>query len=382
MPGKDENTANIVHLPLGERAYDIRIEEGLLARLGSHIAPLLKNKRIFIVTETTVASFYETKISASLQAAGIEQHWFRLPPGESTKSIRIFESLLNDILGTGIDRTDVILALGGGVIGDLAGFTAASILRGIRFIQVPTTLLSQVDSSVGGKTGINSPHGKNLIGAFHQPLAVFIDPSVLSTLPKRELQAGYAEVVKYGLINDPAFFNRLIENGPALLGIEASNQQMALQIKAIKTSCEAKARVVVVDEHETGQRALLNLGHTFGHALEAECGYGSTLLHGEGVAIGMVMALDLSARMGLATTQERDQLINHLKAVGMKWSAAEIAQDLDAETLLSHMSKDKKMEAGRIGFILGGIGKAAMHRDVDLDLVLAVLHDSVNGVQA
>lgn len=374
-----DETQNIVHLPLGDRSYDIHIAGGLLDDIGLHIAPLLKNKRIFIVTETTVAGLYESKVSAALERAGIEQHWFHLSPGESTKSFSVFEKLVNDLLGTGIERKDVVLALGGGVIGDLAGYAAASILRGINFIQIPTTLLSQVDSSVGGKTGINSPHGKNLIGAFHQPLGVFIDPNVLSTLPKRELQAGYAEVLKYGLIDDPEFLNWLLANGKTLLGDEASNSQMETQIYAIKTSCEAKARVVAEDELEGGKRALLNLGHTFGHALEAECGYDGTLLHGEGVAIGMVMALDLSYRMGIAPKQDRDTLVCHLKEVGMKWSASDIGVPLDAKTLVSHMAKDKKAEAGSIGFILGGIGQAAVHRGVDLTLVEAVLQDSIEG---
>ncbi|MEX0300098.1 MAG: 3-dehydroquinate synthase [Kordiimonas sp.] len=371
---------SIVHLPLGDRSYDITIQEGLLDTLGDYVAPLLKNKRAFIVTEQNVADIYENKVTAALTTAGIEQQWFRLTPGERTKSFSVFEKLTNDLLETGIERSDVVIALGGGVIGDLAGFASASILRGINFIQIPTTLLSQVDSSVGGKTGINSPHGKNLIGAFHQPLAVLIDPNVLNTLPKRELQAGYAEVLKYGLIDSPDFFDWLIENGPTLLGEKASNNQIDLQIHAIKTSCEAKARVVAEDEQENGRRALLNLGHTFGHALEAECGYDGRLLHGEGVAIGMVMALDLSARMGIADKSDRDRLVTHLKSAGMKWSAAEIGVTLDAKTLVSHMAKDKKAEAGSIGFILGGIGKAAMHRGVDLDLVEAVMHDSIQGV--
>ncbi len=377
-----KETANIVHLPLGDRSYDITIQEGIMDTLGDYVTPLLKNKRVFIVTESNVAALYENKVSTSLTASGITQHWFHLTPGENTKSFAVFEKLTNDLLGTGIERTDVILALGGGVIGDLAGFAAASILRGINFIQIPTTLLSQVDSSVGGKTGINSPHGKNLVGAFHQPLAVLIDPNVLGTLPKRELQAGYAEVLKYGLIDDASFFDWLIENGPTLLGNTPSNGQMAAQIHAIKTSCEAKARIVAEDEHESGKRALLNLGHTFGHALEAECGYDGTLLHGEGVAIGMVMALDLSTRLGIAQKTDRDRLVAHLKATGLKWSAAEIGVDLDAKKLVSHMAKDKKAEAGSIGFILGGIGKAAMHRGVELDLVEAVMHDSIEGILA
>jgi len=368
-----------VHLPLGDRSYDILIGGGLMDRLEDFLAPLVGKARLFVISEETVSALYESKVKAALARGGFDGSWFTLQPGESSKSFASFEALLNELLDTGIERSDIILALGGGVIGDLAGFVAASVLRGIEFIQIPTTLLAQVDSSVGGKTGINTPFGKNLVGAFHQPKGVLIDPNVLSTLPIRELQAGYAEVLKYGLIDDPAFFNWLEENGAELLGTKAGNRQLELQIHAIKTSCEAKARVVVEDEREAGRRALLNLGHTFGHALEAECGYDGTLLHGEGVAIGMVMALDLSVRMGIAEASERDRLINHLKAVSMMWSAAEIQQELDTKKLLSHMAKDKKAEAGKIGFILGGIGKAAMHRSVDLDLVEAVLHDSVSG---
>lgn len=368
-----------VHLPLGDRSYDIVIGGGLMDQLEDFLAPLVGKARLFVISEETVSALYENKVKAALARGGFDGSWFTLQPGESSKSFASFEALLNELLDTGIERSDIILALGGGVIGDLAGFVAASVLRGIDFIQIPTTLLAQVDSSVGGKTGINTPFGKNLVGAFHQPKGVLIDPNVLSTLPLRELQAGYAEVLKYGLIDDPAFFNWLEENGAELLGAKAGNSQLELQIHAIKTSCEAKARVVMEDERETGRRALLNLGHTFGHALEAECGYDGTLLHGEGVAIGMVMALDLSVRMGIAEASERDRLINHLKSVGMMWSAAEIEQELDAKQLLSHMAKDKKAEAGKVGFILGGIGKAAMHRGVDLDLVEAVLHDSVSG---
>lgn len=368
-----------VHLPLGERSYDIVIKGGLLDELEVHLKPLLNGSRVFVVTEETVASHYRQKVEAALKRGNITAHWFCLQPGESSKSFGVFETLINDMLGTGIERKDIILALGGGVIGDLAGYAAASILRGIDFIQIPTTLLAQVDSSVGGKTGINSPHGKNLIGAFHQPLGVLIDPYVLSTLPKRELQAGYAEVVKYGLIDDPEFFMWLQKNGPTLMGMGDSNRQLETQIAAIKTSCEAKARIVAEDERESGKRALLNLGHTFGHALEAECKYDGTLLHGEGVAIGMVMALDLSQKLGLADKSERDTLIAHWKAIGMKWAAADIDRPLDADKLLSHMAKDKKAEAGTVGFILGGIGKAAMHRGIDTDLVKSVLQASILG---
>lgn len=369
-----------VHLPLGERSYDIVIEGGILDRLEDYLAPIVGKSRLFVITEDNVAALYETKVKAALKRGGFDGHWLTLEPGESSKSFATFEALTNELLDIGIERSDIIIALGGGVIGDLAGFAAASVLRGIDFIQIPTTLLSQVDSSVGGKTGINTPFGKNLLGAFHQPKAVLIDPNVLSTLPKRELLAGYAEVVKYGLIDDPGFFDWLEANGARLLGQEAGNQQLALQIEAIRKSCKAKARVVAEDEREAGKRALLNLGHTFGHALEAECGYDGTLLHGEAVAIGMVMALDLSVRMGLAAKIDRDRLVKHWKAIGMKRSAADIGIEFEPKKLVAHMAKDKKAEAGSVGFILGPIGGAAMHRGVELDLVEAVLHDSINGV--
>lgn len=382
---KNQQTDNgaIVHLPLGGRSYDIHIKDGILDTLENYLQSVVPpSSNLFVITETIVASLYEEKVQTALNRGGYNSSWFTVEPGENSKRFPIFEGLVNNLLEAGISRNDMIVALGGGVIGDLAGFAAASVLRGVNFIQVPTTLLSQVDSSVGGKTGINTPSGKNLLGAFHQPKSVLIDPNVLSTLPERELQAGYAEIIKYGLIDDPEFFEWLEENGAELLGIIPSNRQRMLQITAIQKSCEAKARVVAADERESGKRALLNLGHTFGHALEAECGYDSTLLHGEGVAIGMVMALDLSARMQLTSASERDRLVAHLKDVGMKWCAKQIGVPLEARKLLSHMAKDKKVEAGSIGFILGPIGKASMHRGVDLDLVEAVLHDSVMGVLA
>ena len=366
-----------IHLPLGDRSYDILIGGGILDRLEEYLAPIVGTARLFVVTEENVSALYESKVKAALARGGFGGSWFTLTPGESSKSFASFEALTNELLDTGVERSDIILALGGGVIGDLAGFAAASILRGIDFIQIPTTLLSQVDSSVGGKTGINTPFGKNLVGAFHQPKAVLIDPNVLSTLPLRELQAGYAEILKYGLIDDADFFSWLEENGAVLLGTAEGNRRLETLIHAIKTSCEAKARVVAEDERESGRRALLNLGHTFGHALEAECGYDGTLLHGEAVGIGMVMALDLSVRLGLAEAADLDRLKVHLKSVGMMGSAAEIGINFDAEQLLENMTRDKKSQGGNIGFILGGIGKAAMHRGVDLGLVLAVMQDSI-----
>jgi 3-dehydroquinate synthase len=372
----------IIHLPLGDRSYDITLGAGTLDRLEEFLAPLVGQARLFVITEETVSALFEQKVKAALARGGFTGNWFSLAPGEGSKSFASFEALTNELLDTGIERTDIILALGGGVIGDLAGFAAASLLRGIDFIQIPTTLLAQVDSSVGGKTGINTPHGKNLIGAFHQPKAVLIDPAVLASLPIRDLKAGYAEVLKYALIDDPDFFIWLEENGQLLLASKDGARQLSARLYAIKTSVEAKARIVADDEREAGKRALLNLGHTFGHALEAECGYDGTLLHGEGVAIGMVMALDLSVRLGIARSADLDRVITHLKGVGMMWSAADIGLEFTADALLAHMSKDKKSKAGDIGFILGGIGTAVMRRGVDLNLVRAVLDDSICGKRA
>ncbi len=366
-----------VSVTLGERSYDILIEPGLLGSVGDLLKPFLKNRRVFVISEKNVVDHHSDLLKSGLSANGIEDHWFVLEPGESSKRFAVLERLVDDILGTGIERTDVILAFGGGVIGDLAGFAASTILRGIDFVQIPTTLLSQVDSSVGGKTGINTPLGKNLVGAFYQPKAVFIDTNTLNTLPRRELLAGYAEVVKYGVIDDPEFFAWLEANGAGIVSEAHDTEAQSLRAEAIAHSCRAKARVVAEDEREVGKRALLNLGHTFGHALEAECGYSGKLLHGEAVAIGMVMALDASVRLGFASQQEYDRVRHHFDGVGMKTSAAEVGLSCSADDLLAHMSKDKKVEAGTIGFILGGIGSAGMHRGVDLEIIKSVLHDSL-----
>lgn len=365
-----------VSVDLGERSYDIVIGDGLIPELGALIGPHLSQSRVFVVTEETVHKFHGQAVEDALSASGIECKWFILPPGESTKSYAHFEKLTGDLLDAGIERKDCLLALGGGVIGDLTGFAAASILRGVSFIQVPTTLLSQVDSSVGGKTGINTPYGKNLVGAFYQPKMVVIDVATLSTLPKRELLAGYAEVVKYGLIDDPNFYEWLEQYGPDIVRDEENETVSALRIQAVQHSCEAKARIVAEDERETGKRALLNLGHTFGHALEAECGYDGSLLHGEAVAIGMVMALDVSVQLEMASLQNKVRVMRHFEQVGMRTTAAETAKNMDAEILLQHMFKDKKVEAGTIGFILGDIGAAQMVRGVDLDIVRGVLAKS------
>ncbi len=363
-----------VPVDLGDRAYDIQIGVGIMAQMGTLVVPVLRSKRAIIITDENVAPLYLDAAQKSLADAGIKSDAIILPAGEATKSFANFEALANRLLELGTERKDTLIALGGGVIGDITGFAAAVLRRGMDFIQVPTSLLAQVDSSVGGKTGINTAFGKNLIGAFHQPKMVVIDLQVLDTLPARELQAGYAEVVKYGLIDDPDFFSWLEENGARLWAGDRDAQAVA-----VAKSCEAKARIVAEDEYEAGKRALLNLGHTFGHALEAECGYDGTLLHGEGVAIGMAMALDTSARMGLAPTADLMRYIAHLKSVNMMATASQIGKSLDADTLLAHMSQDKKVDAGEIVFILGPIGGAATHKGVDLNIIKAVLQDSIDG---
>ncbi len=363
-----------VPVALGDRSYDIHIGDGLLADLGTLIAPVLRQKRVTVITDDNVASLHLAAAMAALTQAGIDAQKLILPAGEATKSYSQFTDLCDRLLELGVERKDTLIALGGGVIGDITGFAAAVLRRGIDFIQVPTSLLAQVDSSVGGKTGINTSFGKNLVGAFHQPRMVLIDLSLLDTLPARELQAGYAEVVKYGMIDDPGFFRWLEENGA-----KVRMGDRAAQAYAIAHSCEAKARIVAEDEFESGKRALLNLGHTFGHALEAECGYDGTLLHGEGVAIGMAMALDLSVKMGIAEDSDLDRYHTHLKTVNMKAYASQIDQALDADKLLSHMAQDKKVDGGDIVFVLGPIGGAAMHKGVDRRLVTAVLQDSIDG---
>ncbi len=327
------------------------------------------------MTDANVGPLHLDSLNAAMVEAGIAPAPpITLPAGEKTKDFAHFQGLMDGILGRGIERSTVLLALGGGVIGDITGFAAASALRGIDFIQVPTTLLSQVDSSVGGKTGINSPHGKNLIGAFHQPRLVIADTATLDTLPRREVLAGYAEVVKYGLIRLPDFFAWLEENGAGVIDGDSAARR-----HAVTTSCRAKADIVGVDERESGDRALLNLGHTFGHALEAATGFGQTLLHGEGVAIGMVMAFDLSVALGLCPAADARRARAHLAAVGLPVRAADVAGVAwDVDGLVRSMAKDKKVQDGRITFILAqGIGQAFTRRDVDAAAVRAVLAESV-----
>ncbi len=363
-----------VPVALGERSYDILIGETLLDRAGELIAKAVKPRRAIVVSDEAVAPLYMDRLQASLAAAGIGTGEVVVAAGEGSKEFQSFGRLLDGILSQRPDRGVILIALGGGVVGDLTGFAAAVLLRGLDFVQIPTTLLAQVDSSVGGKTGINSPYGKNLIGAFHQPRLVLADVGLLDTLSARELRAGYAEVVKYGLIDDADFFAWLERHGPALL-----EGDRALRAEAVAVSCCAKARIVAQDEREGGVRALLNLGHTFGHALEAETGYGSALLHGEAVAIGMVMAFEMSVAMGLCPAADLARLRRHYEATDLPGDARRVGQRrFDSATLVGHMMHDKKTRDGRLTFILArGIGRSFIASDVPADTVRAALDASL-----
>jgi 3-dehydroquinate synthase len=363
-----------VRVALAERSYDITIGEDILAETGKLIAPLLKRPLVAIVTDENVAHAHLATLESSLAAFGIRSSVITLPPGESTKSYTHLAGLCDSLLAAGIERSDRIIAFGGGVIGDLTGFAAAILRRGVGFIQIPTSLLAQVDSSVGGKTGINSRHGKNLIGAFHQPLAVIADTSLLDTLPRRELAAGYAEVAKYGLLGDAPFFEWLEGNAPRIFGGDS-----AARIEAVRTSCAAKARIVAEDETETGVRALLNLGHTFGHALEAATGYSNRLLHGEAISIGMVQAFRFSERLGLCPPQTSGRVAHHLAGVGLPVHTSAIPGDLPGpDALAAIMRQDKKAKAGKLTFILTkGIGEAFVANDVPEQDVIAFLEDDL-----
>ena len=374
-----ETAAFAVHVPLGARAYDIRIGAGLLGRAGAEIAPLLARPRVAILTEERVAGLHLPALEAALAAAGIDHVALALPPGEATKGWAQLERAVEWLLAERVERRDVVVALGGGVIGDLAGFAAAILRRGVRFVQVPTTLLAQVDSSVGGKTGINSPHGKNLIGAFHQPALVLADTALLDTLPPRDLRAGYAEVVKYAALGDAAFFGWLEAQGPALAAGDAEARALA-----VRRSCEMKAEIVVRDETERGDRALLNLGHTFGHALEAATGYSGRLLHGEGVAVGMGLAAQLSARLGLCPPEVPARLVAHLRAMEMPARLSDIPGALpDADGLMALMAQDKKVEAGRARFVLlRRLGEAVVSADVPPESVRALLAEELAAARA
>lgn len=368
-------TRETVRVELGERSYDIVIGPGLLADAGVQIAPLLRRPRVAVVSDETVAALHGAALKAGLGAAEIDANFLALPAGEATKCWAQLERVVEWLLDQRVERDDVVVAFGGGVIGDLAGFAAAILRRGVRFVQIPTTLLAQVDSSVGGKTGINSPSGKNLVGAFAQPSLVLADVAVLGTLGARDYLAGYAEVAKYGLLGDAAFFEWLEKNAA-----DAAAGDVDKRIAAVRRSCEMKARIVARDEQERGDRALLNLGHTFGHALEAATGYSDRLLHGEGVSIGCALAFEVSARLGLCSQEVPSRVRAHFAALGMKTDLSDIPGDLpDAAGLIDLMRQDKKVRDGALTFILArDIGEAFVTRDVDLDVVRAVLSEGLS----
>ena len=359
-----------VRVNLANRSYDIAIGEGLIGNAGATIGAFTKRKFVAVVTDTNVSQFHLHSLQNSLAANGIAFAVIVLPAGEATKGYKHLAELCDGLLAAGVERKDVVVALGGGVIGDLTGFASAILRRGVNFIQIPTSLLAQVDSSVGGKTGINSPHGKNLIGAFHQPVAVIADLNVLKTLPKRQLAAGYAEVAKYGLLGDAKFFHWLEQNVDAIMLGDASTTAYA-----VKHSCEMKARIVAEDETETGVRALLNLGHTFGHALESATGYSDRLLHGEAVAIGMVQAFGFSATLGHCAKDLSAKVAAHLKRAGLPTHAHEISGSLPpAADLLKLMYQDKKAESGKLTFILAkDVGDTFIAKGVDETKVLEFL---------
>ena len=362
-----------VHVSLGDRSYDILIGSGLLARAGEEIAMRLPGIRAAVVTDENLAQLHLPSLLSALEAAGITATPVVVAAGEKSKGFATLETVTNEILKARLERGDAVIALGGGVIGDLAGFVAGIVRRGMNFIQIPTSLLAQVDSSVGGKTGINTGYGKNLVGVFNQPQLVLADTDILDTLSKREFSAGYAEVAKYGLIDQPEFFEWLENNWQDVFAGGAARQQ------AIATSCRAKAAVVARDERETGDRALLNLGHTFGHALETATNYDSSrLVHGEAVAIGMVLAHQFSARLGLISEDTAARVEAHLKAVGLPVSMKEIAGLPSADVLMSYIAQDKKVSRGSLTFILTrGLGQSFIAKDVSAADVQAFLQEKL-----
>ncbi len=351
---------------LAGRAYDVLVGDDVLDVAGRLIAPFQSRGRTAVISDETVWALHGARLTASLTKAGIEALPILMPPGEQTKSFAGLEDVSDQLLSLSLDRGDLITAFGGGVVGDLAGFAAAIYKRGIDFIQIPTTLLAQVDSSVGGKTAIDTPRGKNLVGAFHQPRLVLADLGVLNTLPDREMRAGYAEIIKYGLLGDLGFFEWLEVNGAAVLAREPS----ALA-HAVARSIEMKAEIVAEDEREQGRRALLNLGHTFGHALEAETGYGEALLHGEAVGVGMALAFRFSASQGLIPGQDAQRATRAIAASGLPTCLGELTgHPFDAARLVDHMAQDKKAEGGRLTFILARtLGEAFVAKDVDASAV-------------
>jgi 3-dehydroquinate synthase len=354
---------------LGARSYDIHVGPGVLTQSGALLKPFARGP-VPVVTDKNVAALHLESFLGFLRGAGIDARPIILDAGEATKSFAWLEKLTDELLMSGVDRSGLVIAFGGGMVGDLTGFAAAIVKRGIAFAQIPTTLLAQVDSSVGGKTAINTPQGKNLVGLFHQPKIVIADTDVLKTLPRRELLSGYAEVVKHGALGDREFFEWLEVNGSKALS--GDNTSM---VYAVAHSCRMKADIVERDERETGERALLNLGHTFGHALEAETGFSDRLLHGEGVAIGTALAFQLSVKLGLCPGQDSERFIRHLKAVGLPSSISDIpGARPTTDALIRHMHHDKKAKDGKINFVLlRGIGQAFVTGDVPLDALKAVL---------
>ena len=368
-----QNKPIVVPVALGTRTYDIVIGRGLLASLGERIKNLRPDARVAIVTDETVAAHHLAAAEAALKAVDIDSAPILVPAGEGSKNYATFEKVCEAIIAARVERNDLVVALGGGVIGDLAGFAAACARRGLDFVQVPTTLLAQVDSSVGGKTGINSRQGKNLVGAFHQPVLVVADSALLDTLPKREFRAGYAEVAKYGLLGDAAFFAWLEKNWQDVFAGGPGREH------AIAVCCRAKAGIVARDERETGERALLNLGHTFGHALEAGCGFSDRLLHGEAVALGIALAFEFSAKKGLISAADAARASAHLAAVGLPTHVKDVPGGVPpVDTLMDLISQDKKVKRGALTLILvRGIGQAFIEKNVDAGKVHAFLTDKL-----
>jgi 3-dehydroquinate synthase len=363
----------VVPVALAERTYDIAVGRGLVASLGARIKALRPGAKAAIVTDATVAKHHLAAAEIALKSAGIESTAVTVAPGEGSKNFTTFEKVSEAIIAARIERGDLVVALGGGVIGDLAGYAAASVRRGLDFVQVPTTLLSQVDSSVGGKTGINSSHGKNLVGAFHQPILVVADTALLDTLPEREFRSGYAEIAKFGLLGDAAFFTWLEANWKEIFSGGLAREQ------AIAVCCRGKAGIVSRDERETGERALLNLGHTFGHALEAGAGFSQRLLHGEAVALGCALAFEFSARKGLIGADVAKRVSAHLAAVGLPTQLSQVEGGVPGvDTLMDLIAQDKKVKRGKLTFILvRGIGQAFIENDVDPAQVRAFLTEKL-----
>lgn len=364
----------VIPVELAGRSYEVRVGSGLLADVAGQCGPLLRKRHVPIVTDANVARHWREPVDASLTAAGFEPRWLVLEPGEGAKSWAVLERLMDWLLAEEVERGDHVLALGGGVIGDLTGFAAAILKRGCGFVQLPTTLLAQVDSSVGGKTAINTVAGKNLVGAFHQPSLVLADLDTLGTLPAREMRAGYAEVIKYGVLGDRTFFEWCEAQGPAVLAGDRAAQE-----HAVTESVKAKARIVAEDERETtGARALLNLGHTFGHALEAQTGFSERLLHGEGVALGMVLAARYSARRGYISEADAGRVAAAIEAAGLPTEIATLGLNCGGSALAAHMLHDKKMDAGTLPFVLlRGIGEAFLDKAVALEDVAEFLDEQL-----